>query len=129
QTDARLAELAYGHNEQIISQNSSSYVQNKGDGGNSVEKRHLQVLAELNATTQLVSAALMQAYQYEVFEYREDFRRFCKKNSRDPDVREFRNNCLKAGVPEEVLVPEAWDISSEQVMGGGNKTMEMTIAQ
>lgn len=129
QTDARLAELAYAQNQQIISENSSSYVQNLSAGQDKVEKTKFQVMAETNAMTTLVSAALLQAYQYQTFEYREIFRRFCRKNSRDPDVREFRNNCLKAGIPEDVLVAEAWDISSEQVMGAGNKTLEMTIAQ
>lgn len=129
QTDARLAELAYQTNDQIITQNSSSAVPNTNYSQDRVEKTKYQVMTETNAMTTLISAALLQAYQYQTFEYQEIFRRFCRKNSRDPDVREFRNNCLKAGVPEEVLVPEAWDISSEQVMGAGNKTLEMTIAQ
>lgn len=129
QTNMQLLEYAYGTNERIISENSSSFVQNQNFSRDRVEKTKFQVMAEVNAATTLVSAGLMQAYQYQTFEYREIFRRFCRKNSRDPDVREFRNNCLKGGVPEEVLVPEAWDIDSEQVMGAGNKTLEMTIAQ
>lgn len=129
QTNMALLEYAYGTNERIISENASSYVQNQSMGQDKVEKTKFQVMAETNAMTSLVSAGLLQAYQYKTFEYREIFRRFCRPNSNDPDVREFRNNCLKAGVPEEVLVPEAWDISAEQVMGAGNKTLEMSISQ
>jgi hypothetical protein len=116
-------------NQQIINQNAGSYVQSQGKTNPDVEKTAFQVRAELNATTALISAALLQAYQYQTFEYHEIFRRFCVKNSRDVDVRTFRLNCLKAGVPEKMLVPEAWELEPERVMGSGNKTMEMAIAQ
>ena len=129
QVNAQLSELGINQNQQIINQNSSSYVQSQGKTNPDVEKTAFQVRAELNATTALISAALLQAYQYQTFEYHEIFRRFCIKNSRDVDVRTFRLNCLKAGVPEKMLVPEAWDLEPERVMGSGNKTMEMAIAQ
>lgn len=129
QTNIALLEYAYGQNDRIINENSSSWVQNQDYSRDRVEKTKFQVQAEVNAATTLVSSGLLQAYQYQTFEYREIFRRFCRKNSRDAGVREFRNSCLRQGVPEKVLVPEAFDISSEQVMGSGNKTLEMQIAQ
>lgn len=129
QVNAQLSELGLNQNQQIINQNSSSYVQSQGRTNPDVEKTAFQVRAELNATTALISSALLQAYQYQAFEYAEIFRRFCIKNSRDVDVRTFRLNCLKAGVPEKLLVPEAWELEPERVMGSGNKTMEMAIAQ
>jgi hypothetical protein len=129
QVNAQLAELGLTHNQQMINQNSSSYVQSQGKTNPDVEKTAFQVRAELNATTQLISAAFLQAYQYQTFEYIEIVRRFCVKNSRDADVREFRLSCLKEGLPEKLLVPEVWDIEPERVMGAGNKTMEMAISQ
>jgi hypothetical protein len=129
QVNAQLSELGLAQNQQMINQNSSSYVQSQGKTNPDVEKTAFQVRAELNATTALISSALLQAYQYQTFEYQEIFRRFCIKNSRDVDVRTFRLNCLKAGVPEKMLVPEAWELEPERVMGSGNKTMEMAIAQ
>jgi hypothetical protein len=129
QVNAQLAELGLAQNQQIINENSSSYVQSQGKTNPDVEKTAFQVRAELNATTALISSALLQAYQYQTFEYQEIFRRFCAKNSRDVDVRTFRLNCLKAGVPEDMLIPEAWELEPERVMGAGNKTMEMAIAQ
>lgn len=129
QVNAQLSELGLQQNQQIINQNASSYVQSQGKTNPDVEKTAFQVRAELNATTALISSALLQAYQYQTFEYQEIFRRFCIKNSRDVDVRTFRLNCLKAGVPEKMLVPEAWELEPERVMGSGNKTMEMAIAQ
>ena len=129
QVNAQLAELGLNENQKIINNNSSSYVQSQGKTNPDVEKTAFQVRAELNATTALISSALLQAYQYQTFEYQEIFRRFCIKNSRDVDVRTFRLNCLKAGVPEKMLVCEAWELEPERVMGSGNKTMEMAIAQ
>lgn len=129
QVNAQLAELGLNENQKIINQNSSSYVQSQGRTNPDVEKTAFQVRTELNATTALISSALLQAYQYQAFEYQEIFRRFCIKISRDVDVRTFRLNCLKAGVPEKLLVPEAWGLEPERVMGSGNKTMEMAIAQ
>lgn len=129
QVNEELAALGMAQNQQIINENSSSYVQSQGKTNPDVEKTAFQVRAELNATTALISAALLQAYQYQTFEYQEIFRRFCIKNSRDVDVRTFRLNCLKAGVPENMLVEEAWELEPERVMGSGNKTLEMAIAQ
>lgn len=129
QPNAALAELGLTQNQAIINKNSSSYVQGQGKTNPDVEKTAFQVRAELNAQTQLISAALMQAYQYQAFEYQEIVRRFCKKNSRDADVRAFRMNCLKDGLPEKFLTPECWEVEPERVMGAGNKTLEMAIAQ
>lgn len=125
----RLAQIGLIENQNIINDNSSSYTQSQNFSKPSVEKTAFQVRAELNATTALISAALLQAYQYQTFEYYEIFRRFCAKDSRDPDVRQFRVACLKAGVPPDVLVSEAWDIEPERVMGAGNKTLELATAQ
>ncbi len=129
QVNAQLAELGLNQNQNIVNQNSSSYVQSQGRTDPNVEKTAFQVRAELNATTALISSALLQAYTYQSFEYTEVFRRFMVKNSRDVDVRTFRLNCLKAGVPEKLMVAEAWELEPERVMGSGNKTMEMAIAQ
>jgi hypothetical protein len=130
QVNEALAQMGLAENTRIISENSSSYVQNQDFGGNpSTEKTKFQVQAELNATTALISAALLQAYTYQTFEYNEIFRRFCIPDSRDPDVRDFQKQCLKAGVPLKMLVAEAWDQEPERVMGAGNKTNELNIAQ
>ena len=85
-------------------------------------------MAQIQSLTSLVSAALMQAYEYDKFQYYEIARRFCMKNSRDKDVRDFRAEMLKSGMPEEVLDTDCWEIESEKVMGGGNKMLETAIA-
>lgn len=129
QPDARLSELGLNEFKQIISDNSSSYTQNQNLSKDRVEKTKFQVMAEVNAMQTLVSAGLQQAYRYQNTEYREIFRRFCKKGSTDPDVRDFRSRCLARGIPDKMLVPDAWDIEPERIMGSGNKTLEMAISQ
>lgn len=129
QVDKDLVEYGLMSNQQLITENSSSYVQNQNFSKDRVEKTKFQVMAEVNAMTSLVSAGLLQAYSYQNAEYREIFRRFMKKGSNDPDVIKFRAAVLKRGVPEEMLVPEAWEIEPDRIMGAGNKTLEMAIAQ
>lgn len=128
QVNQSLVEMGMSDVANVIAQNSSSYVQNQNYSQDRTEKTKFQVMAEQNAVTSLVSAALNQAYQYEVFEDMEILRRFLRKESRNTDVQRFRAEVIKKGVPEKVLVPEAWDVEHERVMGGGNKTQEMQIA-
>lgn len=128
QVNTDLAQLGLRENQNLISKNSSAYSPEPTGAGSSVEKTKYQVQTEMNAMTSLVSASLLQAYQYQVPEYREIFRRFCKKNSPDPDVRQFQANCLRQGIPERKLHPECWELEPERVMGAGNKTLEVAIA-
>ncbi len=129
QVNAALVELGIHENASLIQQNASSFASNENKAQDNVEKTKFQVMAEVNASTNLVSTALQQAYAYQTFEYREIARRFFRENSKDVDVVRFRSNCLRQGVPANLLTVEAWDIEPERVMGAGNKTLEMAIAQ
>lgn len=128
QVNSPLVELGLNENTRIITENSSSYVQQPNYSQGGVEKTKFQVLAETNAMTSLVSAGLTQAYVYQNVEFREIFRRFCKSMSKDSEVRQARANIFRQGVPEELMVADYWDLEPERVMGAGNKTLEMTIA-
>ena len=46
-----------------------------------------------------MQSAFNQAYRYQEEEYREIFRRFCRKDSDDIDVREFQAACLSVTRP------------------------------
>lgn len=131
QVNAQLVELGLSENKGLISRHSSAYNTSPSEFGmqDKREKTKFEVQAELQQMTSLVGAALMQAYHYQGFESREIFRRFCKKTSIDPDVREFQAACLRRGVPEKLLKPELWNIEQERVLGAGNKTLEMVIAE
>lgn len=129
QVNSQLIELGMGENQRLIQAHSSSYTQPQNFGQDKQDKTKFQVMAEINSSTTLVSSALGQAYRYQEPEYREIFRRFCKKNSNDMDVRSFRAAVLRKGVPEELLNPELWEIEPSRVMGAGNKTLEMAISE
>lgn len=129
--NAQLAEMGLQENARLIGRHASSYttsmVQQATDKR---EKTKFEVMAETASASQLVNAGLQQAYFYQTFEYRENFRRFTRKNSRDPEVQTFQSRCRRQGVPDSILFNlDAWDVEAERVMGGGNKAMEMAISQ
>lgn len=128
QINAALVELGMAENNKIITANTAPYTTRSSEtsGG---RKTKFEVMAEQNQTVAMTSSALNQAYQYQEFEFREIFRRFCKKSSSDKDVKDFRQRCISQGVPEDLLDDSHWEISPERVMGSGNKTLEMTIAE
>lgn len=127
--NVQMAELGVTQLADLISKHSSSLSAMPQGGASDVEKTKFQVQAETQTATALVSIALQQAYKYQEFEYREIFRRFCKSNSTDADVVRFQSACLRQGVPKSYLDPTQWDIEPERVLGAGNKTLEMSIAQ
>jgi hypothetical protein len=129
QVNAPLIQLGLDENRGLIDAASAGYSQNTNYSSDRTEKTKFQVMAELQGMTAMLNAGLMQAYAYQTFEYQEIFRRLCNKSSTDPDVRAFRNSVLRQGVPEEILIPEAFELESEQIMGGGNQSLQMAIAQ
>lgn len=127
QTDGNLVQTIMNLNRQSMAENSTSYTQNFGfdpDRGEK-EKTATQVAAEVNKSQAMVGAMLNDAYTYQTFQDNEIGRRFCIKNSRDKDVREFRKECLSQGVPEEFLDVNRWEIRHERVIGAGNKQIEL----
>lgn len=130
QVNEGLVSLGLKENAQLISDSTASYTANNTNySRDKTEKTKFQVMAEVNAAQSLVSTGLMQAYAYQEFEDREIMRRFLRPESTDPDVKSFRASCLKQGVPVKILIPEAWDCAHERVLGTGNKTQEMQIAE
>ena len=115
-------------NRQTMSDNSSSFTQDFDFDKENQDETATRTMAKVNATAALVGAMLNQAYNYRAFQDKEIARRFCLKNSRDPEVRKFRAQCLKDGMPEEILESECWDIQPNRVIGGGNKTLQVAIA-
>jgi hypothetical protein len=128
QVNERLVEMGIEMNKQSMQENSGSMVEDSGISNLDHVKASVYA-GETQRSQALVGAALQQSYAYATFEYREIARRFCKANSKDPDVRQFRMECLKAGVPEDMLDVNRMDIAPEQVMGGGNTQLEQSIAQ
>lgn len=129
QPNSAFIQYAQQQHEALISQGSGSFSPQRNFSQDRTEKTRYQVMAELQADTALVGAAVEQAFQYQTFEDEEIVRRFFMVNSTDPDVRAARASMLRQGVPPELLEPTRWQIEHERVMGAGNKTVEMQIAE
>lgn len=126
--DQRLIQAVMAMNSRTIADNSTNYSKNFGYEEDAPDKTATQVSAEVNAATQLKGSMLEQFYTYQIFQDREIARRFCIPNSRDVDVQIFRKECLAAGVPEEILNAECWEIKHEKIMGAGNTQQAMQQA-
>lgn len=128
QFDAEAVQTLLQMNRQTMADNSASFTQ---DFDFAQEQKRdetaTRTMAKVNSTAALVGAMLDQAYSYQKDQYEEVCRRFCIKNSKDGDVREFRLACLRDGVPEEALNSDRWIVSPNRVIGSGNKTMQAVM--
>jgi hypothetical protein len=126
--NANLLQMGFGMNRQLMSENSASFTQdpNTGEGK---EMTATETMARVNAVNALVSGMLNLAYTYQEPLYREQCRRLCVEHPRDRMAREFRRNCLKDGVPPEMLDVDNWSIEPVRIMGGGDKTLQMATIQ
>ncbi len=128
QVDKDLAGLGLEMNRQTMADNSASFTQDFEFGEDKPDETATRTMAKVNATNALVASMLNKSYNQEEFKYREMARRFCIKNSQDADVRKFRVNVLKDGVPEEALHAECWDAKAVRVIGSGNKMLQVAMA-
>jgi hypothetical protein len=113
--------------KQRISENSSQYTQ-APDTGTQKERTKYETQAVLAQASALMATMIGRAYRQEHFACLEIARRFTIKNSQDIDVKKFRQLCLDDGVDAKYLDAERWDIEVEQVLGGGNRTIEIAEA-
>lgn len=127
QPDANLLAAGMAQYKQQIGEVSTMYTQ-QIDTGTEKERTKFEVQAILAQTSALMSSMLSRAYQQEQFAYEEICRRFCIKNSHDFDVKKFRQKCIADGVPDKWLDFEKWQVQTEQVLGGGNRAMEIAEA-
>ena len=122
--NAALIQQAFERNKELMSDSSTAFTQGyqKGPSG---DRTATETMAIVNSAQSLASGVLDLSYTYQKFLYMEQWRRLCIKHSTDPMAREFRKSCLHDGIPEEMLCAERWSIEPEQIIGGGNKTLQM----
>jgi hypothetical protein len=113
--------------KQRVGETASMYTQNV-DSGTQKERTKYEVQALLAQVSSLMSSMLGRAYRQEYFADVEIARRFGIKNSDDFDVKKFRRDCINDGVDEKYLDPERWEVEVEQVLGNGNRMLEMAEA-
>lgn len=127
--DQALVSLGLGQNQERMQKAAAQFREGKDDTNARKEKTATEIMAEVNAANALVGGMLLQAYQYHEFQGREICRRFARKDSKDPDVLKFRNLVMKKGVPEKYIDNDFWEVSVERVMGSGNKTLQIAMAE
>lgn len=106
----------------IMQTNASSYVVNPDDGSDKTMTAK-EATIKANQASVMVSAMIQSLYLQEGFYYQEILRRFCKKGSNDPDVKEFQKACKADGIPEEFVNDDTkWRVVPERVLGSGDKS-------
>ena len=124
--DGNLLNAAMAQHRQLMSESSASYTQDP-DTGTAKELTATEVMARVNSSNAIMGSMLAEAYNLQVFQYREIARRFSTLDHED--CKKFRARCVAAGVDESVLTDvECWDIDPERVMGSGNKMLEIAQA-
>lgn len=127
QVDAPMIQGLISNLKQRIGETSSMYTQQL-DNGTQKERTKYEVQAVLSQVSALMSSMLGRAYRQEYFADCEIARRFCKNPSDDFDVKKFRRGCINDGVDAKYLDYEQWEIEVEQVLGGGNRMLELAEA-
>lgn len=128
QVNDAIVQQAMELNRQTMADNSASFAEDFDFDKAQAEETATRTMAKVNATAAMVGSMLNDAYNQQQFQYAEISRRFCVKNSKDPDVRSFRVECLKAGIPEDALNVERWDVQPVRVIGSGNKMLQVAMA-
>jgi len=118
--DANLVENAMEQMGEIMQGSASSYI--PGETGSERTMTAKEATIRANQASVLVSSMLATMYLQEGFYYEELKRRFCMADSVDQLVKQFRENCIKEGIPEELLIASKWKITVERVLGGGDTT-------
>lgn len=127
--DQQLAALMLGQMQERMQKAAAQYREGRDETTARKEKTATEIMAEVNASNALVGAMLLQAYEYFKFQGLEIARRFCIKNSESPGVRSFRVACMRQGVPAEYLNSALWTVTPERVLGSGNKTLQIAMAE
>lgn len=123
--NANLIQMAFNRNRQLMADSSTTYTQDIERSATSSPRTATETMAIVNSAQSLASGILELGYEYAVPLYREQCRRLMLKNNPDRMAREFRVCCLHDGIPVDMLDIDKWTIEPEQVVGGGNKTIQM----
>lgn len=128
QIEGDLVEMTMAQLKQLQQEASASYTQNI-DTGTQREQTAFETSVKMQQVNALTAGLLMTAFQYATGEYQEICRRFCIRGSTDEDVKKFRDQCKRFGIPSQWLDVDLWDVEPVTPLGWGNPAMAMTEAQ
>lgn len=126
--DLNLIMAGLNQSRQLMSESSTSYVMDMdGDQSNDRETA-TKTMARMQQANSMIGNFLVKAYEQWRYVGKEIVRRFLRKNSLDPEVKEFWKMCQEDEIPSEWMVPEAWEVEPERVAGNGNRMLAAAMA-
>lgn len=128
QIDPELMDAVLAKLKQLQSEASSSYTQ-ATDNGTVKEQTAFETRVKTEQVNAMMSGILLQAFKYESYADKEIARRFCLKNSTDPDIIKFQARCKSRGIPPEWLNIEQWEVEPVTPLGMGNPTIAMSMVE
>lgn len=117
-----LAEFVMSECRQSLSENSASFVQDI-DTGTKKEMTLGEAQIRQQSVNLTVSSMLEMSYDQEVFLGVEMLRRFLFKNANTQESKWFVEQCVKDGIPKELLIDSMWDVKVEKVLGSGDASL------
>lgn len=127
QVQTNLVQGLLGNLRQRIGESSSQYTQ-QVDSGTQKERTAYEVQAVLAQASALMASMIGRAYRQQHYGYVEISRRAGNRVSSDFRVKKMHNAWHDEGIEDKWLDPERWEVEVEQVMGGGNRTLELAEA-
>jgi len=128
QIETQLVDAAFAQLTQLQSKASAQYTQ-QADTGTDKEQTAFETRVKMEQVNAMMGMVLLKAFIYEAGAHREICRRFCLKDSADPDIQEFQKNCLEAQIPQVWLDVKQWVVEPVTPLGMGNPTIAQAAAQ
>lgn len=127
QADPKFIEFAMAQARQIMSENSSSFVQ-AIDNGTQREQTLGEAQIKLQSANKIVAGMLTSMYLQESFYWEEVKRRFLLTVPASDEVKTFQQECENDGIPKDIMKPEFWVIDIEKAFGAGDQTLAVQEA-
>lgn len=128
QINMPLLELGFTQNRSLMDEAAAQYREGRESQRPTERETATAVMARVNAANALVGSLLATMYKSAKYQYMEICRRFCNRDSNDPEVKAFRAEILKSGIPQNALNVDSWDVVPDRIIGSGNKMLEVAMA-
>jgi hypothetical protein len=122
QIDADLTESVLAQLRQRKNDASSTYTQSL-DTGTKKEQTAFETSVKLQQVNAMTSGLILTAGKYETYLDEEICRRFCNRETDNEDIKLFQKRCKQAGIPDQWMDVDMWDVEVVMPLGMGNPTL------
>jgi len=116
-------------NRQLMAESSAAYLPDIATEGEKPAMTATESLIRNNASVTLTSSVQNKLYKQAKHFFREIVRRVCLKDERDPVTKEVLRRMKLDRIPRQVLDIDIMEVTPNRVLGGGNRAVELTVAQ